>query len=234
MKSRVIQTQSNDSMSSSPAARTCRRAAGTGPSAHDRARACRGCIRRHPMAVFFGLAFALTWVTVPLGAFMAAGPLIAALVVIGVTEGRAGLRELGSRMTKWRVGWKWYAAALLIPLGLVLGTGALNVAFGASDAAFAKLELSSLAFTFGLRLVVPVFAPIGEEPGWRGFALPRLQADHSPFVATLILGLVVAVWHVPLVFLSAEHFAPILLLADVARAPSSTRGCSTTPAAASS
>ena len=92
----------------------------------------------------------------------------------------------------------------------------MNVAFGAPDGAFAKLELSTLAFTFGLRLVIPVFAPIGEEPGWRGFALPRLQATHSPFTATLILGLVVAVWHVPLVFLSAEHFDPIFLLATVA------------------
>ena len=65
-------------------------------------------------------------------------------------------------------------------------------------------------------LVVPVFAPIGEEPGWRGFALPRLQAEHSPLVSTLILGIVVAVWHVPLIFLTEEHFSPIFLVATVA------------------
>ena len=101
----------------------------------------------------------------------------------------------------------WYVAAILIPLGVVLAAGGLNVAFGASDAAFAKLELSALVLLFALRLVVPVFAPIGEEPGWRGFALPRLQAEHSPLVATLILGVIVAVWHVPLIFLAEEHFA---------------------------
>ena len=69
--------------------------------------------------------------------------------------------------------------------GVALATGGLNVALGASDAAFAKLELSALVMLFAMRLVVPVFAPIGEEPGWRGFALPRLQAEHSPFVSTL-------------------------------------------------
>ena len=68
-------------------------------------------------------------------------------------------------------GVRWYAAAILIPLGIALATGGLNVALGASDSAFAKLELSALVLMFAMRLVVPVFAPIGEEPGWRGFAL---------------------------------------------------------------
>ena len=70
---------------------------------------------------------------------------------------------------------------------------------------------------FALRLVVPVFAPIGEEPGWRGFALPRLQRRHSPLVATLMLGVVVAAWHLPLVFLSEENFEPVMLLATRGR-----------------
>jgi membrane protease YdiL (CAAX protease family) len=166
--------------------------------------------------VFFGLAFALTWCTVPMGGFMAAGPLLAALVVIGVVDGRAGLRELGARMIKWRVGWQWYVAAIAIPLGLVVTAGGLNVAFGASDAALARLEVSALVMTFALRLVVPVFAPMGEEPGWRGFALPRLQASRSPLQATLILGLLVTAWHVPLVFMTAEHLDPVLLLASFA------------------
>jgi uncharacterized protein len=172
--------------------------------------------RRHPLPVFFVLAFVLTWVTVPLGAFMAGGPLFAALIVTGVVDGRRGLRELGSRMLCWRVGVKWYAAAIVIPFAVALGTGALNVALGAPDSPFGALELSSLVLLFAMRLVVPVFAPVGEEPGWRGFALPRLQAEHSPLVSTLILGVVVAVWHVPLIFLSEEHFAPIFLLATVA------------------
>lgn len=147
---------------------------------------------------------------------MAAGPLLAAIVVTAVVDGRRGLHELGRRMLRWRVGWQWYAAALIIPLAVVLGTGALNVALGAPDSALRELELSSLVLVFALRLVVPVFSPIGEEPGWRGFALPRFLAGRSPFQATLFLGLIVALWHVPLVFLAEEDLPPIFLLTTVA------------------
>ena len=173
-------------------------------------------VRRHALLVFFALAFAITWAPTPFGVFMAAGPLLAALVITAVVDGRRGLRELGSRMVRWRVGWPWYAAALLIPLAVVLGTGGLNVALGAPDSPVRDLELSSLVLVFALRLVVPVFSPIGEEPGWRGFALPRLLANRSPFEATLFLGLIVAVWHVPLIFLAEEDLPPIFLLTTVA------------------
>jgi uncharacterized protein len=175
-----------------------------------------GFVRSHPLPVFFVLAFAITWAAVPFGSFMAAGPLVAALVVTAVVDGRRGLRELGSRIIRWRVGWQWYAAALLIPLAVVLGTGGLNVALGAPGSVIRDLELSGLVLLFALRLVVPVFAPLGEEPGWRGFALPRMLADRSAFGATLILGLIVAVWHVPLIFLSGEDLPPMFLITTVA------------------
>lgn len=173
-------------------------------------------IRRQPLLVFFVLAFAITWAPVPLGVFMAAGPLLAALVVIAIVDGRPGLRELGSRMLRWRVGWQWYAAAIGIPLAVVLGSGGANVLLGAPESPFRDLGISGLVLIFALRLVVPVFAPIGEEPGWRGFALPRLLADRSPFTATLILAPIVALWHVPLIFMASEDLAPILLVATVA------------------
>jgi membrane protease YdiL (CAAX protease family) len=64
--------------------------------------------------------------------------------------------------------------------------------------------------------VIPVFSPIGEEPGWRGFALPRFLAGRTPFEATLFLGRIVAVWHVPLIFIAGEDLPPIFLLATVA------------------
>jgi len=66
------------------------------------------------------------------------------------------------------------------------------------------------------RLINPLDGPLGEEPGWRGFALPRLQDGRSPLHASLILGLLVAGWHLPLVFLPGEELAPVLLLATVA------------------
>jgi membrane protease YdiL (CAAX protease family) len=172
-------------------------------------------VSRHPLAAFFIVAFALTWVTVPMGSFMAAGPLIAALAVLGIVEGPAGIRNLGRRMIQWRVGWHWYAAAVLVPLSVAFAAGGVNVVFGASDAAIARLEASAILLAFALHMVVPVFAPLGEEPGWRGFALPRLQAAHSPLVATLILGVIVALWHAPLMLITTEHFDPAMLLGTV-------------------
>ena len=68
---------------------------------------------------------------------------------------------------------------------------------------------------FLFRLINPMDGPMGEEPGWRGFALPRLQANRSPLVATLILGVIVAAWHLPLVFLPGEDFSPVFLLGSV-------------------
>jgi uncharacterized protein len=173
-------------------------------------------IRRHPLVAFFVLAFAITWAPTPFGIFMAAGPLLAAIVITAVVDGRRGLRELVSRMIRWRVGWQWYAAAILIPLAVVFGTGGLNVALGAPDSVIRDLSISEAVLLFAMRLVIPVFSPIGEEPGWRGFALPRLLADRSPFEATLFLGLIVAVWHVPLIFIASEDLPPIFLLTTVA------------------
>jgi uncharacterized protein len=211
MKSRVIQTEPSAPTPADPP----RPPEGTGPS-EPAGTGLSSSIKRHPLVAFFLIAFALTWWSVPLGTFMAAGPLLAALIVIAVVDGRPGLRRLWSSMVRWRVGWRWYAAALLIPVTVVLAAGSLNVAFGASSSVLSDLGLSSLAFMFGLRLVVPVFAPVGEEPGWRGYALPRLQARHSTLVATSILALVVAAWHVPLVFLPDEDLPPVFLITTVA------------------
>jgi membrane protease YdiL (CAAX protease family) len=176
----------------------------------------RAFVTRHGLLVFFVLAFLIAWAPTPLGVFMAAGPLLSAIVVSAIADGRRGLRELGSRLIRWRVGWQWYAAALIVPTAVVLGTGGLDVAIGAPSSPIRKLELSSLVLLFALRLVVPVFSTVGEEPGWRGFALPRLLGRRSPLEATLFLGVIVAAWHVPLIFIASEDLPAIFLLATLA------------------
>jgi membrane protease YdiL (CAAX protease family) len=173
-------------------------------------------VRRQPLVAFFVLAFALTWAALPWNSFMAGGPLIAALVVTGIADGRRGLRELRNRVFRWRVGWQWYAAAILIPLALAFTSGAANIALGAPGSVIRHLELSSLAAVFATRLLLPVGAPLGEEPGWRGYALPRLLGDRSPLSATLILGVIVVAWHVPLIWVAGENLPPIFLIATVA------------------
>jgi membrane protease YdiL (CAAX protease family) len=173
-------------------------------------------LRRHPLITFFVLAYAFSWWPLPFGGFLPLGPLVGALIVIAVTEGRAGLRQLGSRMIRWRVGWIWYAVALGLPLAVHLITVALNVALGAGVPSLAQFSpLSGIIVVFALRLLSPLDVPLGEEPGWRGFAVPRLQADHSPLLATLILGVLVAGWHAPLL-LPQYGLRPLDLLTTVA------------------
>jgi membrane protease YdiL (CAAX protease family) len=174
-------------------------------------------IRRHPLPAFFVLAYALSWWALPFGAFLPPGPLLSAVVVTAVVDGRPGLRALRSRLLRWRVGWRWYAVALALPLAVVLAAIAVNVDLGAPGSALRNLDpWYVLVLLFAVRLINPLDGPLGEEPGWRGFALPRLQEGRSPLHASLILGLLVAGWHVPLVFLPGERLAPVLLLATVA------------------
>jgi hypothetical protein len=176
-------------------------------------------VRRHPLISFFVLAYVLSWWLWPLYVadiaplpFFPTGVLLAALLVITLSQGRAGLRELGSRMIRWRVNWRWYAAALGIPLAVAVAATALNIVLGAPAPSLAKL--SSL-FIFPVVLLVglinPVNGPLAEEPGWRGYALPRLQAARrSPLVATVILALLVAGWHLP--YAAAGQLPPIGVL----------------------
>src|SRR5919202_1199568 len=97
---------------------------------------CMSAIRRHPLITFFVLTYALTWGPLPLGTFFATGPLIAALMVIPITRGFSGLKELGFRMIRWRVRWHWYALAIGVPLTVHLVTVALNVGLGAPPPPF--------------------------------------------------------------------------------------------------
>jgi membrane protease YdiL (CAAX protease family) len=177
----------------------------------------KGLFTRHPLVAFFALAFAFSWWAVPAGEFLPFGPLFAALTVLAVVQGRPGLADLGRRMLRWRVGVRWYVLAIALPLGATLAAIGLNLALGAPVSALDDLDPWYLLIgLFFLRLINPLDGPMGEEPGWRGFALPRLQANRSPLMASLILGLIVAAWHLPLVFLPAEDLAPIFLLATVA------------------
>jgi membrane protease YdiL (CAAX protease family) len=171
--------------------------------------------RRHPLVTFFVLTYALTWGFLPLGIFGTTGPLVAALIVLAITDGWAGLRELGSRMIRWHVGWYWYAVAIGLPLAVHVVTVGLNLALGAGVPSLAQFSpLSGIILVFAVRLIDPLDGPVGEEPGWRGFALPHLQAGRSPLVATLILALVVASWHLPLWVLPQFGLSTIDILSD--------------------
>jgi membrane protease YdiL (CAAX protease family) len=169
-------------------------------------------VRRHPIITFFVLTYAIGWGLIPFWTFQAGSPFIAALIVIPLTRGLSGLKELGLRMIRWRVRWYWYVVAIALPLAVVGLTVGLNVALGASAPSMVQFSsVSTILLMFAVRLVNPGDGALGEEPGWRGVALPGLQSTLSPLVSTLILGVAVTVWHVPLLFLEEGLLQPSII-----------------------
>ena len=183
------------------------------------ASAQRGLLARHPLISFFVMAYAFSWIAwspwvlseegvglLPFelsgatsGLLSAAaillGPTLSAFIMTGVTEGRAGVRRLLHRIVLWRVGLRWYLFALIgIPLVMVLGTVILPEGLASLLGLGPGYVLTYLSTYV---LVVILGGSLFEEPGWRGFALPRLQPLHGPLLGTLILGLLWALWHLP-------------------------------------
>lgn len=173
-------------------------------------------VARHQLVTFFALSYVLAWAPVPFGTFVAFSPLIAAMIVIALTDPRNGFRDLVSRMLRWRVGWQWYVAAVAFPLGILLVSILLNMGMGAPSPSLGQFSpWYAVLMVFATNMVNPLGAHLGEEAGWRAFALPRLQAGRSRFAATCVLAVLVTVWHVPLM-LSTWGLRPIELLSTAA------------------
>jgi len=184
----------------------------------DNARA--GVLSRHPLVSFFLIAYAGAWlmelpivlsrtgtgllpytlppivVVVAIAAATFTGPTLSAFVMARATEGREGPKRLLRRYVMWRVKLRWYLFVLLvIPASVVLGAIVLPGVLASHQPVTLGLVLGyPLAFvaTFVLG------GPLGEEPGWRGFALPRLQAAYGPLAGSIFLGILWALWHFPL------------------------------------
>jgi membrane protease YdiL (CAAX protease family) len=143
------------------------------------------------------LPFALPHVTVAIGIIAATfGPAVAAFVMTGTIEGKAGVLRLLRRLVQWRVGIQWYLFVLVgIPIIIVLGTIVIPGALEVFQPIIGPLLL---AYPLAFLLTFLLGGPLGEEPGWRGFALPRLQERNGPLGGSLILGVLWALWHFPL------------------------------------
>jgi len=167
-------------------------------------------IKRHPVLTYFILTFAISWsgfilvvggpsgfpgvpeqfeTLLPFVAWaMLAGPSVAGILLIGLVYGRAGFRELLSRLLRWRVGVRWYAVALLpaplLAVAVLFALSQTSMIFTTDDKA--GLVLSGIAA--GLTTVF-------EEIGWTGFAVPRLRRRYSILTTGLIVGIVWGAWH---------------------------------------
>src|SRR5829696_7709599 len=178
-------------------------------------------VKRHPLITFFVLTYALSWLAWPVWAsglypiapVFSFAPFFAALVVLAVTHGKSGVGGLLRRMVRWRVELRWYAVALLIPAGITVAAAVLNVLLGAQAPSSAELGgWTGLLPGFAIALLIPGLGGAWEEPGWRGFALPRLQTGRSALFAALILGVLIALWHVPLMVVGDVHWSDIVLI----------------------
>jgi membrane protease YdiL (CAAX protease family) len=166
--------------------------------------------RAFPLAAFFVLAYALSWIIlVPAGLGMLPdsagsvlpwvvpfGPAVAAFIVTALIGGRPAVGQLLRRLVQRRVGIRWYLLVLLgIPLVELVGAFAVLGTVPLDDLA----RNWPVIFTLYLPAVlyVAIFTGVGEEPGWRGFALPRLQDRHGPLLGTALLSVVWAAWHLP-------------------------------------
>lgn len=151
---------------------------------------------RHLTSLLSGDAAAGVGVGFTLYAFGQFGPLVSALVITRAAHGPAGLRDLTARMTRWRVAPRWYAIVVALPL--VLAAASLAAAFltgGATVGPFTPALSWTAAVPF-LGFMI-IFTGLAEEPGWRGFALPHLQARNTAIRSSWILGIAWGLWHIP-------------------------------------
>ena len=173
-------------------------------------------IRRHPVITFFLLAYALCWAAIPWQSFFAPGVLVAALIVVSLTEGVAGLKAMGARLIRWRVSWVWYALAVAVPLAVKVASMALNSAAGAPVPDIAEFNVwYSLPMAIAINIVNPLNAQLPEESSFRGWAQPKLQLTRTPFAATVLMAIGVTIWHIPFFVMPQFGSSPIEALATI-------------------
>ena len=171
--------------------------------------------RNHPLIAFFALAFALAWaILIPsvlasyglmnlpgptlLLLVMGYGPTIAAVLVSGALGGWAEIRALLTRLLIWRVGWGWWAVTLFLNGGIILASLGLYGLLGNAVPPFPPLGPGLLLEILVMFVLVALIN--GEEIGWRGFALPRLQARYGVPATVIVLGVMETVFHLPIFF----------------------------------
>ena len=185
-------------------------------------------MRPHPLLSFFVLAYVLSWILespliflgdtltdtqgLVLVILVSNVPSLLAIALTAIVYGREALRKLLGRLLSWRVNPLWYLVVVLGPVALAWGVVGLNTLMGGPALSLGMPllgVLSMLAFS-----IFPGSA-LGEEIGWRGYALPRLQAGRSALGTSLIVGVIWGLWHLLLWLTGAPGRTPILYAAFV-------------------
>jgi uncharacterized protein len=186
-----------------------------------------GLLARHPLTFYFLIAFAFSWlIFLPieltyfgvlnlsdslvgvLGITGLLGSILSGFTMTAVTEGREGIAHWLRRIVWWRVGFVWYLFALVgLPLVMVLATIIFRP--GALESFQTLAPLSVVPYLSAFVFMVLIGGPLFEEPGWSGFAQPRLQQLHGPLAGGLILGSLWALWHLPGFLIPSEGLTDI-------------------------
>lgn len=196
--------------------------------------------RDRPVLAFFGLTMAISWgLWWPMaGGYVESavaervavfGPTITALVLTGYLHGREGITRLGRRLLHWQVGPRWYLFSIGFSPALLLVAVGIHRVMGGSLPPLSLPDLPIIVIGFVYVLLTSV---AGEELGWRGFALPRLQRSYSALVASFLLGLVWFLWHLPLFYTAGDfhRFIPLeLFVLQIIGFSVLYSGCSTAP-----
>jgi len=138
------------------------------------------------------------------------GPGLAALIVVSIVDGRAGVRDLLSRIVRWKVSLVWYAAALILPVFLVIVAASLNILLGIGQLDtdhLANWPEAIISFIF-----IFIVIALGEEPGFRGFALSRLQVTRTALESALIVSVIGTIWHLPLFVIGDSPWSNIIII----------------------
>ena len=172
-------------------------------------------LRRHPVPAYYLLTFIISWgsvaaimgtAPVPMGIAVTAGPLgpaVAGVLLTGFLYGKAGLRDFGTRLRRWRVGARWYAVALLAgPVIMAATAAAVSLLFPGYYAGFATP--GALAGVILAGAGVGLMVGVLEELGWTGFATPRVRQRYSTLLTGLLMGVLWGAWHYPMFAGSAD------------------------------
>lgn len=176
-------------------------------------------IRKHPISIFFIVTYTISWaIWIPLislgdsqfrmlGTF---GPIISVLILTMSLEGKLGVKRLFRKFVMWQESYFWYLFSFLstgvvvyISIGIYRLIGGQKLQFN---------DLSQWYLIIIIFLYVLFLSVLGEEAGWRGFVLPRLQQCYSALTSSLIIGILWALWHLPLFFIKGDFHESIPIM----------------------
>ena len=183
-------------------------------------------LARHPLVFYFVFAFGFSWLMFLPGLLMyygvlslsaqavrsfaiagLLGPVLSGFIMTSVIEGWPGISRLVRRIVRWRVGLRWYLFALIgLPAIMALAT---VIRPGALESLDVSAQPITLAYLKAFVCMAIMGGPLFEEPGWTGFAQPRLQQMYGPLLGGLLLGGLWALWHLPGFLIPSEDIRDI-------------------------